>query len=331
MDLTFSEYLLFEKECIDPSNIPTTLVGYDRFISAYNSSERVLETFKRMSAKTAHWLIFPEYQIEDIDLPTVGYCHVISSNEENEAILDYFKSFPLQIGERLCIDSTGFIRPHLLFILRYLYAIGWSTVDVIYSEPERYKKGIRTEFSSQISEVRPVRGFEGSHTVPLDSDGEYLIVGCGYDTELMHAISNTHKQAIKVQMFPFPPLRPHMYQENRLRTENCQSAFGRVIEQCYAPGYDPFATAHALDCFVNDNRYSIKNLYLSPLATKPQVLGFAWFYLARCIDRPVSIVFPFSKGYNRETSVGLSEIWRYVMDFDLLRSMSAPVNFESPA
>ncbi len=320
----YSDYLLFEKESIKPQDIGAKLAGYDRFISAYNSSERVCEVFKQVVAINTHWLIFPEYQIDHSDLPTFGTCHIVNAVEENDAILDYLASFPLNAGERICIDSTGFIRPHLMFLLRYLHLIKWPSVDVIYSEPERYKSGSRTQFSDHISEVRPVRGFEGSHSRPLDSDGDYLIVGCGYDTDLMHAISNTHKQAIKIQVFPFPPLRPHMYQENRLKTEQCQGAFGRVMEQCFAPGYDPFVTAHTLDRVVTANAGSIDNLYLTPLATKPQVLGFVWYYLAKCINKPVSIVFPFSKGYNRETSTGLSEVWRYQMDFNLLASITTP-------
>jgi hypothetical protein len=263
----------------------------------------------------------PEYGIKDNDLPTTGRIFKFTTSDEADVVLQYFDQEPIQPGERICIDTTGFIRPHLLFLIRYLYLMNCQSVDMIYSEPEVYKKGSFTSFSSSISEVRPVRGFEGCHTRPLDSDGEYLIVGCGYDSDSMHSIANTHKQAIKVQMFPFPPLRPHMYQENRLKTEQCQAAFGRVVEQCFAPGYDPFATAQALERFVFSNLRSVKNLYLTPLATKPQVIGFAWFYLMSCIDMPVSIVFPISNGYNRETSTGISEVWRYVMDFELLRSI----------
>lgn len=323
-NLIYSKYLLFEKERITPNEIARTLGGYDRFISAFNSSERVCEVFRLITAAKKHWIISPEYGIRHEQMPVDGKVHTFSSCEEDEIVRDYFENHPICSGERICIDSTGFIRPHLLFLIRYLYSINCPKIDVIYSEPSAYKKGTGTKFSSQITEVRPVRGFEGCHMRSLDSDGEYLIVGCGYDTDLMHAIANTHKHASKVQMFPFPPLRPHMYQENRLKTQQCQDAFGRVVEQCFAPGYDPFATAQALDRFVTMNAKSIKNLYLTPLATKPQVIGFAWYYLMSCLNKATSIVFPFSDGYNQETSTGLSEVWRYSLDFDLLRSLQEP-------
>ena len=112
-----------------------------------------------------------------------------------------------------------------------------------------------------------------------------------------------------------------MYQENRLRTQECQEAFGAVVKTCFAPGYDPFCTAHVLSDFYKEYRQSVKNLYLCPLATKAQVIGFGLFYLAECINEPVSILFPFSARYNKETSNGLSEVWRYRIDLALLRSL----------
>jgi hypothetical protein len=73
--------------------------------------------------------------------------------------------------------------------------------------------------------------------------------------------------------------------------------------------------------FFRHSRSTIKNLYLSPLATKAQVIGFGLFYLMECINEPVSILFPFSNRYNRETSTGLSESWKYHIDFELLRTL----------
>ena len=104
-----------------------------------------------------------------------------------------------------------------------------------------------------------------------------------------------------------------------MRTADCDGSFDQVLDPCFAPGYDPFATAQVLSRFVEQHRKDIKNLYLSPLATKAQVIGFAWFYLMECIDQAVSIVYPISDGYNQETSAGLSEVWRYKLDFKLLR------------
>jgi hypothetical protein len=91
---------------------------------------------------------------------------------------------------------------------------------MLYSEPTKYQRGSYTKFSGDVSEVRQIRGFEGTHSA--DPDGEFLIVGCGYDSDLMSIVANNRVRAKKLQMFSFPSLRPHMYQENRLRTQECQ-------------------------------------------------------------------------------------------------------------
>jgi hypothetical protein len=303
---------------VDKFSISQQIKGYDRLISAYNDSERVKSVFDQASAQVKHWLAFTEYGSAPIESDHYVINKCMSTNED-ECIASYFDVHPLRSGERICIDATGFIRPHLLFLVRYLYEIGWPNVDVLYSEPMSYIKGVKTEFSGDVVEVRQVRGFEGIHSI--EPDGEFLIVGCGYDTNLMSVVANSRLRAKKIQMFPFPALRPHMYQENRLRTEECQSAFGAVAETCFAPGYDPFSTAHVLSNIVGKFRQKIKNLYLTPLATKAQVLGFGIFYLMESQSLPVSMIFPFSNRYNRETSVGLSELWRYNVDFQLLRSL----------
>ena len=59
----------------------------------------------------------------------------------------------------------------------------------------------------------------------------------------------------------------------------------------------------------------ITNLYLSPLATKAQAIGFVLFYLTECENKSTSIIFPFSQTYERETSVGLSRVWLHTLEF----------------
>src|SRR5580658_4376694 len=47
--------------------------------------------------------------------------------------------------------------------------------------------------------------------------------------------------------------------------------------------------------------------YLSPLATKPQVLGFALYYLTECRNTAASLIFPFCQAYDQETSTEYPE------------------------
>jgi hypothetical protein len=111
-----------------------------------------------------------------------------------------------------------------------------------------------------------------------------------------------------------------MYQENVLRAFLAEEAVGRntadPASSYFAPANDPFATASTLREIVGriDSRRPITNLYLSPLATKPQVLGFAVYYLTERRNSATSVIFPFCDAYEQETSTGLSRVWKYSVE-----------------
>jgi hypothetical protein len=81
----------------------------------------------------------------------------------------------------------------------------------------------------------------------------------------------------------------------------------------FALANDPFVVATELSDKLHElrARNSVDNIYLSPLATKPQTLGFALFYILELRNQPASIIFPFSTSYSRETSAGVGRTWCY--------------------
>jgi hypothetical protein len=147
-----------------------------------------------------------------------------------------------------------------------------------------------------------------------------LIIGAGYDDKLIAEIAEHKDQASKIQVFGLPSLRADMYQENVLRAHRAESAVGTPIHHdsssFFAPANDPFVTAAVLQEIVNGlrQRERITNLYLSPLATKAQLLGFSLYYLAECRNAAVSMLFPFCAAYARETTKGLTRIWKYTVE-----------------
>ena len=60
----------------------------------------------------------------------------------------------------------------------------------------------------------------------------------------------------------------------------------------------------------------MSNLYLSPLATKPQALGFALYYLCELAGSAASIIFPFAESYSPETSIGWGRTSLYRLELD---------------
>jgi hypothetical protein len=106
-----------------------------------------------------------------------------------------------------------------------------------------------------------------------------------------------------------------MYQENELRAALAEEAVGTAVSH-FAPANDPFSTATVLHEIVrlNSRREPITNLYLAPLASKPQVLGFCLYYLFERQNTATSVIFPFAPCYERETTVGISRIWKYTVE-----------------
>lgn len=309
--------VLYKAELPVDTDFPSEL-RWDIFISAFTAAERVQRVFQKVHAASKHWLVFPEYGFVKKDCPN----HAFVSAERNEA--QYVKAFWDDsvgdiAGRTVGIDITGFIRPYLVFLLRWLAERGVKRFDAVYSEPTIYSKREQTRFSDEaVVEVRQIAGFEGIHSP--DTSNDYLIIGAGYDNQLIAQVAENKEFSKKIQIFGLPSLRADMYQENVLRAYRAEEAVGRHTadesSSYFAPANDPFITASTLREVVDrlNARKPITNLYLSPLATKPQVLGFALYHLTERLNTATSLIFPFCEAYDQETSTGLSRVWMYTVE-----------------
>lgn len=202
--------------------------------------------------------------------------------------------------------------------MRALSGMGVGRFHAIYTEPNQYQRREHTVFSgTQVAEVRPIAGCEGSHDPVLSSDGDLMIIGAGYEHHLMGAVANAKTNAKKLELFGFPPLQPDFYQENRLNAFRAAEAVSPLNENrpLFAPSNDPFVTAAVLQETVREQRSrGSKNFYLCPLSSRPQALGFALYYLYEGVDAAMSIIYPFSNRYAQDTATGLSRIWIYEVE-----------------
>jgi hypothetical protein len=300
--------------------------NFDIFISTYNDSYRVKTVYETITASEKYWLIAPEYNYQDSEIPT--HKNVFFNNDlsdESKFILEFINHFDLKgqlSTESICIDSTGFSRPHLIYLLMYLhYSIKVKLVTILYTDPLSYVKNEKTKFSLRVqAKPRQIYLCEGSHSP--DTSNDYLIIGAGYDHNLISYVAESKEKAFKIQLFGFPSLKPHMYQENLMRVYQARDSIGghkfvNDHNSLFAPAYDPFVTAQVLKEFVNreNSKQKITNLYLSPLSTKAQTIGFVLFYLWECKGTSSSIIFPFCSQYSKETSEGISDIWKYEFRF----------------
>lgn len=288
----------------------------DVFVSAYNLSDRVISTFDKINSGSKYWVIHNEYEFSDSELPYGANILQSDSGNESDFIYEVMDSVVsgLRVDDSLCIDVTGFMRPHLMFLLMYLRASGVANVDLIYTEPSHYLRKSDTVFSSDVYSVRQVGGYEGVHKVDLSND--VLLVGCGYDHDLVSQVISYKSGAKLLQLLSLPSLSADMYQESLVRLQKVADAPMRVPDEqiSYVCANDPFATCLVLEKSISKFELAqgaITNLYLSPLATKPQVIGFALYYIREMIDQSTSVIFPYAKSYSKETGAGVGRRWLY--------------------
>lgn len=312
-----TRYDYFYREKFTPDQAWKLLPCWDVFISAYNFDARVQSLFKNVKAKEKYWLGHAQYGIRpQTEIAKTSYFTSEASDEAGfiHEFFDWLKEKGHDVSSKsICIDITGFMRPELMFLIRKLGHMQVNQFDILYAEPLQYAMRELTKFSKGIvKEVRQVAGFEGLHTESLSKS--LLVIGAGYEHHLIKHVAEAKENASKLQIFGFPPLQPDFYQENILGATLASEAVGRyATDPRLAPANDPFATAAVLSEIISKHkeRYAEANVYLAPLATKPQALGFALYYIFECIDRPVSIIYPFCSEYEPDTSVGIGKIWRY--------------------
>ena len=287
---------------------------WDYYVSAFRSDERVIRLFDNINAQKKDWLIFPEYKYVKDEYPktkTGEDVIKLFGKTESEIINPYVKKLKANIKDKsFCIDITGFIRPHLMCFINCLKREGVNKFDTIYVEPRWYKERELTKFSYKVLDVRLVHGYEGIQK--LDNKDDLLIIGSGYDDQLIAAVANKKSSVRnKIQIFGLPALSPAFYQENRLCAYKAEDV--KDGEFYFAPAYDQFATAEKVSSIVRQKNPT--NLYLCPLATKPQVLGFALYYLLEIENTATSIIHPFYESYSKETSEKIGRIWKYRIEF----------------
>ena len=306
---------------ISDASISNLVAGknWDYFISAYTDDERVKTVYDTIVAQYKKLIVFKDYKCDSNRIS--GNSFFCTSTDEAEAILSAWNDFGIKDNTKaVCIDSTGFIGPYLAFLLQYMKQKGFKTIDVFYTEPLAYKDKENTVFSlGKNAGVRQVRGFEGAHG--SDTDNDILVINSGYDSHLIASVAEYKKHAKKLQLIGFPSLRADMYQQCIIQINRAQESIGRKTLNSgldiLAPANDPFVAADVLKTKI-DNMHALKpitNLYLSPLATKAQLIGMVLYYMIGNPPCPTSLIFPFTYEYSKETTHGISRTWMYTIEF----------------
>lgn len=306
------DYTRLYRTALTFDDIPARSREWSCFVSGYNDADRVQDVFAAVETEKS-WLAHREYDYPSGELPADS----LGADCEDEAtfcaecvahVVD--RAGRDAEGRPLCIDLTGLMRPHLMrLVAALLEEVEWFYA--LYTDPRSYTKQEQTEFTrGAVVEVRQVAGFEGVHET--DASEDLLIIGMGYEDELIRRVAENKAHARKLQVFGLPSLEADMYQQGRIQADRATESLGAAAEVAFAPANDPFATAQVLSERVAEaNLKGLTNLYLSSLGTKPQALGFALYFLTERTGGPTSVIFPFSEGYARETTQGIARSWLY--------------------
>lgn len=286
---------------------------WDLLISAYNNSDRVQRVFETIPAKRRRWWVLPEYNYAADEISSLTNAAILAPGPEDEVVTEGLRRVNFEVGQRLCVDITGMMRPQIMFLMAYLRKQGCRSFDLIYTEPEHYRRRADTQFSiGEDVDVRSVAGYIGAHD--NDMNGDVLVLGVGYDHQLISHALQAKEAARILQLHSFPSLSADMYHESILRLHRVRSERSRIGDEVYfSSANDPFVIASSLSAAVDavHRHRAITNIYLAPLATKPQAVGFGLYYLRHLTDWPASMIYPNAALYDKETSKGVGRSWIY--------------------
>lgn len=293
-------------------------ISYDVFISAFDGCHRTLETYDKIISKEKYWLLFPQYKIPDtITIPE----NVLFSEEvvENEYINEVVSQMGNLKERVICIDSTGFLIPHLMYLMMLLKRNGLKEYHILYSAPMKYVRDEATIFSIGANQTRTILGYSSS---PKSVNGDdVLIMLTGFNDALLTNVArDKSKSKYKYLFLGFPPLQADMYQQNLIQLHKSKETIGQTnVYYCKAPAYDPFISASKIQKVIDnmgiEKRSDIGFIHIAPLSTKPMAIAAALVYMNNP-NLPIDVVYSTSDQYMCNHSEGISRTWRYVIEFE---------------
>jgi hypothetical protein len=287
---------------------------YDLFFSGFDHCTRTMQVYEEIEATKKIWFIFPQYSdIKKEDYQKYTDCYSVDSFEEDTYFENLLNLYPVNENSKLCIDITGIIRPHLIFLIKLLYTKGIKKIDFLYTEPMHYERAENTSFTGITGSVEPVKWCNSENNEP-NLENDLLVIATGYDDQLVQKVLQEKiRVKTKYHIVGFPSLQLDMYQESMLKLNHTRELVENNSYIEFAPAMDPFITAQVIHDIVEKN-ITATNIYLCPISTKPHTLGIALYYLMNYKEKPVSIIFPYSRKYNIKTAVGMKRIWKYTFE-----------------
>lgn len=290
---------------------------YDVFLSGYDGCERTDIIFKQVKATNKYWLRFPQYQC---DKRPDAEEHALSSDkfEESEYVIEVISQIKEHFNPqmRLCIDCSGILIPHLMFLLMHLQVLNVRNFDIIYSAPLYYQQEEDTIFGDIIDSPRCIDGYEINCKVNAP---EYVIMFAGYNDELVRNVALAKGSAKEKHIIiGFPPIEADMYQQSMIQLHKSSEILGeRGIVYHKASAYDPLVAAEKLEKILQGIEKkcgkNIGAINIAPLSTKACAVASAIVYMYNP-QSSLRIIYPPTKRYYTEQAIGKGKSFVYTLE-----------------
>jgi len=186
----------------------------------------------------------------------------------------------------IVVDISVLTKRHLLMLLRWLDDHDyWDRLWVVYSEPDEYEIESHIPLSFGVSTFEQVPGFSAA---PDSSRPMHLAMFLGYEGDRSFATFETLQPQRTTLIVPDPPFRREWLGRTEALNHNLLSVVGtRALRK--ADSLDPESACQVLhDVLGPPTERADVSRVLSPLGTKPQILG-AYSYIRQATDPPAVI------------------------------------------
>lgn len=290
---------------------------YDVFLSGYDGCERTLEVYSKIKATHKFWLVFPQCQCEEY--PSSGETILTSAEmDESGYILDVFLQINqfLEENVKLCIDCSGVLIPHMMYLLMHLQLNKIRKFDLIYTAPLYYHQDENTIFSEIIEAPCCISGYEMNCKVNAP---EYLIMFAGFNEELIQSVALSKESAKEKHIIiGFPPIEADMYQQNIVQLHKSREIIGeRGIFYHKVSAYDPLVSAERLENIVKEiekrHGRDVGAINIAPLSTKVSAIASALVFMYNPTSS-IRVIYPPTKKYYSKQAIGVGRSFVYTIE-----------------
>jgi len=203
------------------------------------------------------------------------------------------------------IDMTTPIKWHLLIFLRLLDSIKLlNHVRFLYTEPRDYYTDLFQPLSFGISDIFPIPLFSGNYDF---SKNDLLVLMLGYEGSRALAIYEKVDPTEVLLLISNPPYHP----EWKGRTEEMNKEIINIVGHSkikYLDSRNPLLITNQLYKILSGKEYLEYNHIVSPLGTKPQILGL-YSYISLSSIKPIVLYGKPLRHNHLFYSYGIGKTW----------------------